>query len=562
MLRTLLIIVCVPGLLLVGLAVMGQPTARADFVVASDALRTVDPHKVSWLDEIQVASALFEGLTRPDPVTQQATPGVATAWQVSADGREYRFQLRPEARWSNGDPVTAADFVFAWQRVLDPAVQSQYASLLFVLDAAAEYYQSRLDDQADNDLPPEALGVRSAGPHELIVQLAAPCPYFLDLTSFPTLAPVHRPTLERWAYRDGRVLLKTQHLWTRGANIVTNGAFTLDRWEFKRRLWLTASPHYWDRATIGIDTLELFICPDPATALIAYETGSIDLVRGLQPEVARTLRDSDRDDFHLGDRLATFFFRINCQRPAMQSPLLRQALSLAIDKPMICQQVLGLDETPADTFVPRGAVAQMARPGPDGTPVLYAPPDGLGHGLPYAQRLVLARDLLARSGYDLSRPIELAFAADPALQRRVAEVVQSMWEEGLGLKVELLMQERTVLSQRIRQLDYDIVRSDWYGDYLDPATFLEMWRSDSGQNRTGWKNAEYDRLIDAAARELDPARRFAIFREAESLLCREQLPIIPIYHKRGNYLLGPGWAGLHDNVRDVLPIHRARRAAR
>ncbi len=545
---------------------LGEAEPRADFVVAADVLRTVDPARVSWLDEIQVTNALFEGLTRLDPVNYQPEPAVADRWDISADRRVYTFHLRPEARWSNGDPLLAEHFRFAWLRVLDPRCESQYAFLLFVIRGAQHYYRSRLDDDPSNDAPPESVGIAAPDAHTLVVTLETPCPYFLDLTSFPTLAPVYPPLIERYARRDGRVLRSTRHLWTRPGNIVCNGAFVLDRWEFKRRLLLTRNPFYWDSRHIAIDTLEIFTTADPGVGLLAYETGRIDLVMGLDPEVARVLyqrqQAGQRPDFHLSPRFATYFLRINCRREPLDDANLRKALALAIDKQAICTQVLGLGQMPADTYVPVGAIEQMGRSTADGGVIYYQPPAGLGAGLSYEQRVALARQYLARSRYDPARPLEILYAPDPPRQRRISEAIQAMWEQALGLRVELRVQERKVLSARIRNLDYDIVRSDWYGDYMDPGTFLDMFTSDSGQNRTGWSNPRYDELIALAARESDNARRYELLAEAEAILCEQELPIIPLFFKTGNFLLRTRFTGLHDNLRDVLPIHRVQLADR
>ena len=565
MLRTLGALVLIPvGTLLLYLA-LGRPEERADFVVASDALATLDPQRVSWLDEIQIANTLFEGLTRLSPENFQPEPAVALCWDVDADQRQYVFHLRPDARWSNGEPLTAEHFRFAWLRVLDPQVESQYAFLLFVVAGAEDYYRSRLNDEPGDDLPGERVGVAAPDAQTLRVQLANPCPYFLDLTAFPALAPLHPPTIERWAYRDGRVLRATQHLWLRPEHIVSNGALKLARWDFRQRLLLHRNPFYWDADAIEIDTLEIFITADPSVALLGYETGRLDLVGGLEPEVARVLyaqqRAGRRGDFHLSERFATEFYRINCRRPPLDNPDLRKALALAIDKPALCEHVLGLGEMPADTYVPRGTLRHMPRSDRAGRTIYYDPPAGLGAGLTYGQRVELARQYLHRSGFDRSaaqRPIEIAYASDPPQQRRVAEAIQAMWETALGIRVELRLQERTVLAARIRSLDYDVARSNWFGDFLDPAAFLDMFTSTSGQNRTGWAHARYDELIASAAREADNVRRLALLREAERILCEEELPIIPLFFRTGNFLLKPRFAGLRDNPREILPIHRVR----
>lgn len=547
--RALLILAVAPMVVTLAWLMRAAPQQRADFVVASDELRTVDPQRVSWNDEIQVAGALFEGLTRLNPRTQQPEPATAQRWTYDPAALEYDFWIRPEARWSDGSPVRAADFRDAWLATLRPATQSQYASLLFVVAGASDYYRSRLDDDPANDAPDESVAVTALDDARLRVRLDHPAPYFLDLVAFPTLAPMHPANLRQTSVRARR------------ENLIGNGAFQLRRWDFKRRLLLDRNPYYWDRPREpdAISTIEIYICGSPASALIAYETGRVDLLSRIEPEIARTwsgqTREGGRSDLHVGDRFATYFYRVNCARWPLSDARARQALSLAIDRQALCAHVTGLGETPAETLVPRSTIHLMTSGG--ATP--YAAPAGLGEGQSLADRLARARTLLVESGYDARRPLELAFASDPPLQRRLAEATQAMWERGLGIAVELRALERRTLSQRIRDLDYDLARSDWYGDYLDPATFLELWVSGSGQNRTGWSNAEYDQLIDAAAAEADPGRRYGLLAQAERLLCERELPIIPLYFKRGAFLLKPKFTGVHDNPRDILPIHLVRR---
>lgn len=565
MLRTLLVIVIVPVAALLVWLGLGRSRPRADFVYASVEPRTVDPHRASWLWEIQLAAAMFEGLTRLNAETFEPEPAVAERWEVDPDGRGYTFHLRAAACWSTGEPVVAEDFRSAWLRVLDPRCEAQYASLLFVIRGAEAYYRSRLNDERGDDLPAETVGVAAPDPRTLRVTLAGPCPYFLDLTSFITFAPAHRPTIARWAYRDGEVLRSTQHLWTRPGRIVCNGAFVLTEWRFKECIGLARNPRYWDAAAIGVDTIEAYITSDANAALIAYETGRIDHLRGLERSVAQTLlaeqRAGRRSDFVTGDRFATFFFRVNCRRGPLSRPELRRALALALDRPAICAHVLRLGEAPAYTLVPRPVLPLMRRRAADGTPVYYEPPAGLGAGLDAAGRAALARECLARSGYDPARdrPLELALVSGDPEERAVCQAVQAMWQEVLGVKVALRTIEGKVLSSRIRDLDYDLARSNWFGDYLDPSTFLDLFTTDSGQNRTGWSHAEYDRLIAAAAAEADNGRRYALLSAAERILCEEELPIVPVFHRRGDYLLSPRFEGLRDNVRDLLPIHRVRR---
>jgi oligopeptide transport system substrate-binding protein len=544
---------------------LGEREPRADFVVACDELRTIDPARVSWQDEMLVASALFEGLMRLNPQTLRPEPGVAERFEVDASRLAYTFQLRP-ARWSNGEPVRSTDFRFAWLYALDPACEAPYASLLFVVEGAEAYYRSRLNDTTADDPPAAAVAVECPDERTLRVRLAAPCPYFLELACLPIFGPLYPPLIERRAYRDGRILRSTRHLWTRPEHIVCNGAFTLRAWDFKRRLLLARNGNYWDAGAIDLESIELLISGNPNASLVAYETGRIDLLRALESSVARALKQQAdagrRPDFHLGDRFATYFLRVNCRRPPLDNAELRAALSLAVDREALCRQVLSLGETPADTYVPRPAIEHLMRISADGQRVVYQPPTGLGAGLSYEQRVALARQRLADRGLDRPgalRPLELAYANEPPIQRRISEALQSTWEQALGIRIELRVLERKVLSEKIRTLDYDLARSDWYGDFLDPVTFLEMFTSNSGQNRTGWRDDDYDELLAAASREPSDQRRYELLAQAERKLCERELPIIPLYFKTGNFLLRPPFTGVSDNVLESLPVHRIRR---
>lgn len=539
------------ALTLVALALGGRQP-RADFVVASEELRTIDPQRVSYADELQVAAALFEGLTRRNPLTLRAEPGVAERWETDAHGRVVTFRLRPAARWADGAPVVAEDFRRAWLSALEPGSGAQYASLLFVIDGAQEYFRARGAGEPAGAGAAARVGIEARDESTLAVRLVAPCPYFLELVAMPVFAPRR----ESAASHPGDSPSPGQ------AARIGNGAFTLDRWEFKRRLLLRRNPLYWDAAAIGLETIEIFMTSDPNLALLAYESGRIDLVRTILPETARLLAARGRRDFHSGERFATFFLRLNCTRAPLDEPAIRQALALAIDKQSICRSLLSLGEQPADGYVPTGAIPLMRATDARGAPVEYSPPPGLGAGSTPARRAALARELLAHDGRMdrlRARPLELSFSADPPLQALVCEAVQAMWRRELGLEVVPRRLERKVLSEQIRRLDYDVVRSDWYGDYLDPATFLDMFTSDNGQNRTGWRSADYDRLIATAALEADPARRFAMLARAEQVLIADELPIIPIYFRRGAILLRDSFIGLVDNPLEILPIHRAAR---
>lgn len=562
MLRTILLLCTLPAAAVLAWLSLSPGGKRAELVIASDPIRSLDPHRVSWADEIQLVGAIFEGLTRVNPRGGPPEPGAAERWDVSADGRAYTFHIRPDARWSNGEPLTAGDFRWAWLRALDPASEAPYASLLFVLEGAEPHYVA-LARPAAPDRAARAVAVDALDARTLRVRLRAPCPYFPELLAMPVFAPLYPPLLEKLAYRDGRVLSQTRHLWTRPENIVCNGAFVPADWRFKQRVLLRRNPHYWDAANVGLRSIEALFAGGN-TALVAYETGRVDLVRGLDLDAARGLkaaRDAGwRLDFHVNDRFATFFLRVNCRRPPLaDNPDLRKALSLAIDREELCTHVLAMGESPALTYVPRNAAARMQWQ-VDGATAAYEPPPGLGAGLPRDERLALAREHLRRSGFtpETLRPIELAYTAEPAPLRRACEAVQAMWERNLGIRVTLAVLGATELNERIQKLDYDVVRANWFGDYFDPGTFLDMFVTGGGRNLTGWSDPRYDAAIAAAAVEGDIRARLGLLREAERILCEEELPIIPLFTMRGTALLRERFAGVTLDMQVVVPVHRLR----
>ncbi len=537
---------------------------RADFTyVSNQEPRTLDPALVSWTDEFRLGRAIFEGLTRLDERTFRPAPGVAERWDVSDDGLTYTFHLRDDARWSNGDPIRAGDFVFAWRRVLTPVVASEYFYQLYPIAGTKDYYESRGDDDPANDVPFDRVGAKAVDDRTLRVELAHPCPYFLNLAAFLTLAPVHPPTIERLAFRDGRVL-PTKHLWTRPGNIVCNGAFVIDDWQFKRRIRLRKNPMYWDAAAIRVETIDSLPIEDLNTSLLAYETGAVGMISAASPIAARALYAAKaagrRPDFHTCRYFATYFYRFNCKRPPLDDARLRQALSLTIDRNAICESVLGCGQVPAFGFVPAGAVDEMVYTDAAGKSYRYEPARGLGGDMTPDQRDALARKLLAEAGYPDGRglrPLELLYNRMES-HHLIAQAVARRWQEVLGVAIELKQLERNVFSPRIESLDYDIARAGWIGDYLDPMTFLDMFVTDGGHNQTGWSDAEYDRLIEAATREAHPGKRFAILHRAETLLVRKGLPIAPINEYVGYFLLNPRFENLRPDSQLQLLIHRVR----
>jgi oligopeptide transport system substrate-binding protein len=503
----------------------GVTRPRADLVVVNGAEpETLDPALITGQPEGRVVNALFEGLLRFDREGKPG-PGVASTWDVSSDRRTYTFHLRPDAFWSDGKRVTAPDFVASWRRTLDPSTTSAYSYQLFVVEGAEEFASSPGGDFSK-------VGVTALDDATLVVRLRRPVPYFLDLCAFPTLYPVRTDVIAK--YGDD---------WVKPDHLVGNGAFLLSEWRLNDRISLARNPRYWDHNHVDPATVDVLPISKANTAFNFYESGQADLImdKGLAPP---SLLDElkRRPDFHAAPFLGSFFLRFNCSKPPFNDPRVRKAFSLAIDRKRITDKITRAGETPAVSFVPPGI------PG-------YIPPAGLPPNLDEARRL------LADAGYPEGRgfPLTNYLYSEGELNEGVAIELQSMWKEGLGVTVQLARQEWKVYLNSLGSLDFGIARSSWVGDYPDPNTFLDLFVSGSGNNRTGWSSPKYDHLIATAADEADPAKRFSLLADAEAMLIRDELPIAPLFFYVGIQLYNDGkLGGICGNLLDEHPLREIK----
>ena len=505
---------------------------KADLVwTGGPEVASLDPGKMTALGDHRVAAALFEGLTVLDSRDLRPRPGVAYRWDVSDDRKTYTFHLRPDARWSDGKPVTAEDFASSWRRVLDPKTAADYAYMLYPIRGAKAYFEAVGKDPAAADF--STVGIRVEGPRRLTVHLAEPTAYFLELAAFGTYLPVRRDAITRHGDR-----------WTFPPNLISNGAYRLTEWQFRSRMRWQKNPHYWNAANVALERIEVRTFEHVNTALLAYETGAVDLTT-VVPALARQpllkARDAGRrrDVLH-GEDLGTYFYRFNCTRKPLTDVRVRRALALAISREPIIERATRGGERPAMALVPPGMAGYPGVPG-------------------LTEDVAEARRLLAEAGHAGGSGIgELAILVNRGLGHvPVAEMIQQQWRDRLGLDVRIEQVEWKVFLDMTQKLDYQIARAGWYGDYVDPNTFLDMFLSGGGNNETGWSNAEYDAFIDAAAREADPAKRTAILTRAERLLMRE-VPIVPIYTYTTTILVRPGLEGVTPNLLNRIDFSRLR----
>lgn len=513
------------GAFLFTLSACTRFTEKADFTFVNGAEpESLDPSIVTGQPDGRVCLALFEGLTSRT-AAGAIQPGMAERWEISPDGKTYTFHLR-DAKWSNGDPVTAYDFEGTWERVLNPDFVSKYAEQLYYLDNGEEYKLGKVTDF-------KQVGVRALDAHTLQVRLKNPTPFFLDLCSFTTLLPVHLASIKKW-----------DDDWIKPGKLVSNGAYILADWRIDDRIRLKANPNYWRADTVRLKTIDILPTSNASTAFNLFYSGKADMIIDKSSIPSLILNEIRHQSyFQSNPFLATYFYRFNVTRKPFNDARVRQALAMAIDKQRIVERITKAGEQPAGSFTPPGI------PG-------YTPPAGL------TQDIAKARELLAQAGYPGGKgfPKFSILYNNSELNKQIALEVQSMWHDNLGLDVELRTQEWKVYLATLDSLDYDVARSSWVGDYNDPNTFLDCFVTGRGNNRTGYTNPQYDSLVAAANRESDPAKRMALLQQAEVLLCERDLPLLPLYYYVGIALFDRAKiGGFEANVVDEHPLRELYR---
>lgn len=503
-----------------------QRLPRADLVFLNGAEpETLDPALITGQPEGRVANALFEGLLAFDE-HGKPQPGAAESWEVSEDGRIYTFHLREGLTWSDGVPLTAHDFAASWRRTLDPATASEYAYQLHYIKGAKAFNEGETADFSQ-------VGVSAPDERTLRVELENPTPFFPDLCAFVTLLPVPLHVIEK--YGDD---------WIKLGRIVGSGAYVLDSWRINDRIRLRKNPRYWDAKNAALETIDILPVSKGNTAFNLYASGQADLImdKGLVPP-ALLGEIKKRADFHAAPFLGTYFLRYNCEKGPFADPRVRRAFSLVVDKKSIVDRITQAGELPASGFVPPGAGGYEPCAGPE-------------------RHADEARRLLAEAGFPGGKgfPMVTYLYSEGEMNEAIAVELQGMWRRELGVNVQLLRQEWKVYLRSLSTLDYDIARSSWVGDYPDPNTFLDMFVTGGGNNRTGWGDPDYDKLIAAAAAETDHAKRFDLLRDAEKILVDTQMPVCPIFFYVGIQLYdAETFTGIEGNVLDEHPLKAIRK---
>ncbi|MEC7802519.1 MAG: peptide ABC transporter substrate-binding protein [Verrucomicrobiota bacterium] len=490
----------------------------------------LDPHLANSVSAHNVIIALIEGLVSEDPKTLKPVPGVAEKWDISENGLVYTFHLRKNAKWSNGDPVTAHDFVYSYKRILNPELASQYASMLHGLKNAREYHEEGLSwDEAK-------VGAIAIDDYTLQLTLENPTPYFLELLNHYSWFPAHPPTIEKFG-----AFGKQGTAWTRPGNYVGNGPFILSDHKVNSVIEVKKNPLYWDAQTVSLEGIRFYPIESADTEERAFHSGFLHLTQTVSPDRIDFLKENHSDLIHFESYLGTYFYRFNVEEPPFDDVRVRLAFNLATDRQAIVEKVTKGGQLPARCFTP---------PGTGG----FSPESRFRFDPQKAKSLI--QEYLTEKGLASLPKIELKYNTSEG-HKKVAEALQGMWKNHLGAEIRLLNMEWKVFLSTIAKRDFSLARAGWIGDYVDANTFLHMWRTGDGHNNTGWSSTRYDELLELAAQESDTQKRFSYFEECEKLIA-ENAPILPIYFYVHVTLRSPTVKGWHPTLLDHHPYKYVR----
>lgn len=559
--------------MLLGLAAWwDRPLPRADLTIVNNGeVSTLDYTQMSWMQDFRAARLIGEGLTKNDVFSRAygTVPAVAARWEISEDGKRYTFYLRPEAKWSNGERVTAEHFRYAWMRMLLPENGADYAKLFRAISGADAFYKDRVEMlrslrgtqgrgaeswKQTRALFDATVGIYAPDEGTLVVELTKPVPYFLNLTAFAPFFPVYKPNVEAHMRIDpDSGIVKTDSAWCKPPALVCNGPFVITSWRFKREMRFERNSQYWNVADLAIDSISIPTIEDGNAAVLAFRTGSVDWVSDVVPpyradmlaekrafydehrelvnemerqgldaiEIDRRLPADERKNIHRFPAFGTYFYSFNCRERLMDgrpNPFadarVRRAFAMSVDKRGVTDQVRRSGEPEAKTLIPPESIGG------------YESPVGLGFDP------VTARALLAEAGYGVDKPfptVELMFNKDGG-HDLIAQFIAKGWEQHLGVSVRLDQKEVKVFRELVKGGNFMVARGTWFGDYGDPTTFLDISREGDGNNDRAYSGEEFESLMMRAENELDVEARLRILSQAERIIVEDDVPLVPIFH--------------------------------
>ncbi len=472
--------------------------------------RTLDPHAATGVTEHQIIMAMIEGLVAPSIDDQsKVVPGIADRWEHNDDASIWTFHIGENRKWSNGEPVRAQDFLFSYKRMLTASFGAQFSDSLFILKGAEDYYNGK-----DTDF--DHVGVKAVDDHTLRMEMVGPTPYLLSLVQHDAWKAVYPGAVLKFGKIDTR-----DSAWTRPENYVANGPFKMKSWHPNDVIEVVRNPMYWDASNVKLNGINFYSIENLDTQERAFAAGQLHITDQLPPDKTAYYRREHPEYLQINPYEGVYFYKLNIARKPLDNPKVRLALNLAIDREAIVKNILRQNQKPATGYTPPGMGDYKPL-----NKITYDP--------------VRARQILAEAGYPDGKGFPAFTIHFNTLEshRTIAEAIQQMWKENLNINVTLENQEWKVYLDTQLNKNYDISRSAWIGDYMDPVTFLSTWTTGNGNNNTNWGSPKYDALIEEAARTGDPVKRFQVLHDAEDLLLTE-LPIIPLYWYTKPFLIQP-----------------------
>jgi len=483
----------------------------------------IDPQISTGVPEHALLRALFEGLLADQSEGEEPLPGVAEKWEVSPDGLSYTFHLRPTAKWSDGTPLTSQDFIRSYRRILTPSLAADYVYMLFVVKGAEDFFHGKLTDF-------NATGFQAPDEHTLVITLRQAAPFFLHSLIHEAWFPVPTHVIAKFGDVGQRNLD-----WTRAGNFVGNGPFRMKQWLPNQKLVVERSPTYWDREHVKLDEIHFHAVELADTEERMFRAGQLHITN----QVPVTKLDTYRRDFPaalvIEPWCGTYFYRFNTHFKPLDDARVRRALSLAVERERLVENVTLGGEIPAYALVPPNVAG-------------YTSDVRLKGNLEEAKRL------LAEAGYPGGRGFPHLDILYNNLEKHqiVAEAIQEMWRRNLGIEVGLHNEEWKVYLADQKQINFSIQRAGWLADYVDPHVFFDLWSSYSDNNNTHWANPEYDRLLRAALDTTNDKDRFAVYRKMEQIII-DELPILPLYYYTSARLVSPKVRGYRITLLDSYP---------
>ena len=487
---------------------------------ANSDVQSLDPHKTSTVEEANILRDLFIGLVAQDQ-DANLIPGAAESWTVSPDGKVYTFKMRAGAKWSDGSPVTAGDFVFSWRRVVNPATGSEYASMAFPVLNAEEINGGKAK--------PEDMGVKAIDDATLEVTLKGPTPYFLEMLTHQAMLPVNKTNVEKFG--DDFV---------KAGNLISNGAFTLVENVPNDHIKIVKNPGFYDAANVKLDVVNYIPTEDRAAGIKRFEAGEVDSMNDMPTEQLADLKAKFGDQIHITPELGTYYYIFKSQKAPWNDAKLRNAISMVIDRDQLAEKVWQNSMIPAYSMVPPGVKGYETRT------MDYAE-------MPQLDREDAAKKVFDAMGISPEKPMKLELRYNTSENHKNTAVAFQEMLKPFGFDVSLVNTDgKTHYSYLEQHGDFDVARAGWIADFKDPVTFLNLAHTGDGNNYGEYSNKAYDALMDKASVEADPALRMKELSDAEAVMIAD-LPLLPLLYYGNHNVVSSKLHGFAENVMDTHP---------